>query len=840
MKYFPIILVSTLLFSACHPTQQAGSGDLAVAFDGQARIEVGGPYVGAAFHRSYPVPQRISFFNPLANSMDQSSDYWTRDSSVIFTAGLQIGDGERQDLSRVPTEFDLTPYNVSFTQNVEAAAVDFKYQFCQDNPALVATITVKNTGTSSATYHLDTRLATSLRTCHTFRRIETGWTRYDSANAALITRYPDAEVDDIIVFAINAGATPVAFDSRAKASALESVTIPPSQPEQTAASFLYSAELAPGEELQVVQVIGSCKAAEVDLLVADLRRNYRSDVEKYEAAIRAKAYDEYRFHSGDPVLDHSVHWAKAVLAALNHHLDGEIVPMPCPAEYNFYFTHDALVTDLAAGNFDPARVRRDLTYLIEHADENYNIPHAYYWKDDGFKTEYADSNNWNHFWYIQVAAGYLRHSADRDLLRRCYPYLTRSLEYAMHSREDDGLLYAYYLDGWDIGHNFGPRAFMTIMALKGIRDYIYISTVLGENTGRLAEYEQLATEMEQALADHLWSEEESYLLNFYEDGSVDPHYYAGALLAAHFHLLDREKRQQLIATAGEKLVDPLIGVYTVAPADFHLLGDYLRFKGNEVGPPYVYANGAVWNHCNAWYSLGLMATGRRGVAYDFIRRVMTIDGITHSPNGQPAMYEYRNSNFNDQQVYGQIDKPQFMWAAGWYLYTLYHLYGVEENSWNVALQPYLPEGQGDCDFDLALAGRKVRVRVSGTGQFLQSISCDGQPAASSVCSPQKQLDLVLGRPTQPYLAQAEAVVEACQYDYRQRELTATLKAFSGHKGTVEVVSPLPVSAVLIDGLKPESSPTTTRIDGIDLIEIPVIHSQDLAELKLVFGERKDN
>ena len=43
---------------------------------------------------------------------------------------------------------------------------------------------------------------------------------------------------------------------------------------------------------------------------------------------------------------------------------------------------------------------------------------------------------------------------------------------------------------------------------------------------------------------------------------------------------------------------------------------------------------------------------------------MTLDGIINSPNGQPAMYEYRDSNFNNPKEYGKIDKPQFMWAAG--------------------------------------------------------------------------------------------------------------------------------------------------------------------------------
>ena len=71
-----------------------------------------------------------------------------------------------------------------------------------------------------------------------------------------------------------------------------------------------------------------------------------------------KVFGETKLTSGDSIIDQSVFWAKAILEANAHYLDGEIVPMPCPAEYNFYFTHDVLKTDLAAVNFDTERVTK--------------------------------------------------------------------------------------------------------------------------------------------------------------------------------------------------------------------------------------------------------------------------------------------------------------------------------------------------------------------------------------------------------------------------------------------------------------------------------------------------
>ena len=43
---------------------------IAVAFQGgYGSIEVGGPYAGVESHHSRPLPSRLSFFAPVANSM---------------------------------------------------------------------------------------------------------------------------------------------------------------------------------------------------------------------------------------------------------------------------------------------------------------------------------------------------------------------------------------------------------------------------------------------------------------------------------------------------------------------------------------------------------------------------------------------------------------------------------------------------------------------------------------------------------------------------------------------------------------------------------------------------
>ena len=64
-----------------------------------------------------------------------------------------------------------------------------------------------------------------------------------------------------------------------------------------------------------------------------------------------------------------------------------------------------------------------------------------------------------------------------------------------------------------------------------------------------------------------------------------------------------------------------------------------------------------------------------------------------------------------------------MWAGGWYLYTLYHLYGIDENDWNISFNPFLAEGQKACSFSLCAEGNtSYRLKLSGRGNILDQLN----------------------------------------------------------------------------------------------------------------------
>jgi hypothetical protein len=819
---------------------------LPVNYKGDAQIEVGNQFIGIEMHHSSPALERISLYYPAANSIDQSTDYWRRDTTHVLSLGLKIGDGKREEIGFQPYEFSLTPYSVSFRKSDKDKIVEASYRFASSRPAMVVSYTIMNKTSSSQPFEFDTHLETSVRTSHSFKLKDSAWTEFETEGSAIYTNFDDPQTQNVQIFVANAGEVPVSYYSRGNRRAFEGELwvsggldikeklIPKSNPGSPAAKFLYRKTLAPGEKMTVIQIIGSCRQNEGRAIVSYMLSNYKKEIADFEKNVLDYVTGKGSFKTGDAYFDRSYNWAKAVLSVNRHYIDGTIRPMPCPAEYNFYFSHDVFLTDLAAVNFDLERVKSDLEFTVSLAGRDLIIPHAYYWKDSAYVTEFATPDNWNHFWFIVLSASYLRHSEDTLLLRNLYPYLSKSLSETMKNRKED-IMWAYRPDWWDIGHNYGPRAFMTIMAAKALKDYVYISSRLGENLEDLPELEQQSEKMKEQLNARLWDDSLKYLINYFEDGSEDKHYYIGSLPAADFNLLSPERKTELVRTAEEKLLDKKLGIYTVYPMDFHKLIEYLKFAGNEAGDPFLYINGGIWSQGNAFFALALKAAGRRQDAVDFVRRIMTLDGIMAGPNGQPAMYEYRNGNNKDPLVYGKVDKPQFMWAAGWYIYSLYNLFGIDENEWNVSFNPFLGKGQKTVSFSLNALGKLFNVTLSGKGNYIKSIAYNGRNYPSALIPEDMQegkIAVTLGSPGAPYIERTDARLVSCSY--KGKTLIAELSAFPGHKNETRIISPLKPKSVLLNGKLQDGNYKTENHNGIYEILIPFTHDKGIDKIQVDF------
>lgn len=782
------------------------------------QIEVGGPFVGIEIHKSFPMLNRISFYYPVANSIDISEDYWKRENYRIMSVGLKIGDSPKRLLENEVYEVDQTPYSVSFKKEVFDTEIKISYEFCKNGPAMVVTYEITNKSKNTKDYEIFTRIETTLRTSHSYKLKDNAYTEFDENGSVIRINYDDIETGQAQIFIGNAGLLPSSFTTKAEFDGkvtkldkwwlendrfLPGETIQKETLSKPVAAFTYNKNLQPDESIKIVQIIGSSKISEGNEKSNYLIENYEKEVQDYENYILIESLKKSVITTGNETFDFTARWAKAILATNAHYLNGHIVPMPAQAEYNFYFTHDALLTDLAAVNFDLDRVKNDLRFIISLADKEYIIPHAYYWKDTEYKTEFAGTENWNHFWFALLCARYLRHSGDIEFLNQLYPYIEKSIETALKNKGDDDLMWSFRPDWWDIGNNFGPRAYMTILAIRALREFNFISASINKEVTKLKFYEDLANRMNRKLVDLLWNGELNYLINYFEDGTEDRHIYMGSLLASHFDLLDKDKNLKLIYTAKKNLLDEKLGIYSLYPMDLHELIGYMKFSGNEAGDPYHYANGGIWPHGNAWYALGLINNGFNKEAYEFIKQTMTMNGVINSPNGQPAMYEYRVSDYTNPNIYGKIDKPQFLWAGGWYLYTLYNLFGLRENEWNISFDPYIPDELDSVKLTVTINGKQVPVNICGRGSEISSISFNETLTPSAVLPANlkklKEISIKLGNAVIPYLSSVNAIVNSPSFNMETKTLEFSLKSFEGHQIEFEILSPIEKQYILVNG-----------------------------------------
>lgn len=803
-----------------HSVDKTRSSPIALNFKGEAQVEIGGPFVGVELHKGSFLPTRISFFYPAANSIYLADDYWTRGSSRIMAMGLKFGDGPAKWLTQKPDSFDLTPWSVVYHDRDAEKQMTVRYEFTRDYPAMVMTVVLKNLTNKAQAVEFATRLDTSLKTSHSFITRDRAWTTYDAATGTIYTGFDQPDTLQPKLFVSNVGDAPVAFTADAAdawtpashgtpgfASGAGGKLLTHDQQGHPAAAFVYRKTLPPGGELTVRQLIGSAKQSDANSTVAEARAHYQESVDAYRAHVEGAATDVTTVATGEPSLDRSAKWAQAIMAANYHLLEDTQVPMPASAEYNFYFSHDVLEADMAAVRFDPARVRADLEYIRKMTGEDNIIPHARYWKDDKYRIEYNRSDDWIHFWFMLVSASYLRHTGDTALLEKLYPILQKSMGEILTNMDSDGLISAHRPDWWDFGDNYGPRAFMTLMAARSLREMAFISTRLGKDPSIAGHYEETERKVATGLNAHLWDADKGFLLNRFADGKTDPHYYIGSLLAAPLGLLNETRAEALADTATKELLDPAIGIYVVAPMDFLSLAKYMGFGPEEVGPQGKYLNGGVWPHGNAWYTMALNTVGRQQQSYDFIRRVMTLDGIIRSPGGQPAMYEYRNSRKDMGADYGKSDKPQFLWAASWYLYALYDLYGVRENAWNVAIDPWLPADRDAVTFNMQADGAKQKVvirRAPGeTANTIREIRINGVPVQAAVLPSglkgENSIEVELGAPQQPLLASVKSELVDVVYHKEAGELDVDTRAFAGHENEAVFLSPTPATTVTVDG-----------------------------------------
>lgn len=730
------------------------------------QIEVGGKYAGLAFHAGAALPSRISFYYPVANSISNSTNYWKRYESHLFDMALTIN-GKARTIGYDEHQAEYTPCMFRAAKQYNDCFAKYEYRFGNTLPITSIRIQLTNSEDNPAMFELKLTPETAFNSCHSFNRFQPQSVVSALNGAALIADF--SEIVDLgrsSLFFLNAGDLPHTTEA--------------------GNGFYYAKALQPGESLNILLITGCCRASELGETLQHIRIGWVADVAANEARVEEYIAAQGKITINSPVLSDTVEWSKAIHASLQHYLNGWYLPMPCPAEYNFFFTHDFLVHGLGWGSFDIDYLKNGYKYLLSLNTGDDILSHACYWKDNAYFSEPCPPTDWNNLWLINSVSSYLKHSDDKLTAKQLLPMMQTSMERILLNF-DDGLMNAYFPDWWDFGTNYGARAYISILTYRAIHNFTYIAIKL-DNTELAAKYYPLAEVIRSKLNEQLWDEESRYLLNELSDGSIDRHYYSGSLLAPNFGLLDENRSNQLLDTARSVLLDDNCGVHNVVPADFVGLEEKYGFHNVEQGENGYYINGGVWTQCNAWYALSLITLNRVEEACMILKNHLSLDGIKHSHNGQPSFYEARITAKDEN--YGKIDKPTFLWHGGWYMLTLYHLLGIRETPWHIELHPVTAAELINSTSVIKNNGSDCSISFSGTGNYFREILFDDKRCYSTLLPAEvSSIRLLRGAPQYPYLSEACCIVTSTLWSPATNDLIISLKLAAGQTGVVQVVTP---------------------------------------------------
>ena len=215
---------------------------------------------------------------------------------------------------------------------------------------------------------------------------------------------------------------------------------------------------------------------------------------------------------------------------------------------------------------------------------------------------------------------------------------------------------------------------------------------------------------------------------------------------------------------------------------------------------------------------------------------MTVDGAAQSPNGQPAMYEYRYADTSSTE-FGRIDKPSFLWAGRLYLYTLYLLFGVSENEWNLSLAGPVLDTFESVHYSLTFRNRK-EVVTRAKGQRLRSLDFDGTSIPSFVLPTSvRQADHVkieFGNPEIPYVQGVTAILHSVRFEKETKSLYPELASSSGHEVNAHVITRAKPTKVIVDGNPITDYRSQAQLDGSLRLEIKLTGSDSQQELEIFF------
>jgi len=157
------------------------------------------------------------------------------------------------------------------------------------------------------------------------------------------------------------------------------------------------------------------------------------------------------------------------------------------------------------------------------------------------------------------------------------------------------------------------------------------------------------------------------------------------------------------------------------------------------------------------------------------------------------------------------------------MYSLYNLFAIKENNWNLELDPWLPDNLKTISFNLNINGSKTLITINGHGEFISSIKIDSKEMNSAIVPSglknTKRVEIVLGTPQDPYLKEINSELKSIKYDR-----TKKIYSFTTDRKNISavIISPLKPVSLNINGISRNDLLSTTKKGSVFIISITPI------------------
>ncbi|HVM58617.1 MAG TPA: hypothetical protein VMT74_14240 [Gaiellaceae bacterium] len=525
-------------------------------------------------------------------------------------------------------------------------------------------------------------------------------------------------------------------------------------------SLCHELELAPGEETEIVYVLGIADDADevaravaayrdpaaVDAAFAELRAGWDAYLSRFVVATPDPAFDAMVDVWNQVQCRTTLHWsrfASGYETGLGRGMG----------------TRDSAQDTLGTMHAAPERARETLTRLWRLQFLDGHVWHQFFpltgEGSPGLAAERPEWPQWfcdDHLWLVIAVCAYLRETGDLAYLDERVPYedgadetvwehMLRAVEFTRAHRGPHGLPRTGFAD-WDdtlnLDHGSG-KAESVWCAMQYCRALLDLAELADElaRAGASERFRALARETTAAVEEHCWdgawyarafdddgrpvgvASEERHRINMNPQtwcviGETAPRGRAEQAL--------RSMEEQLGTELGIALLDP--------PYD----GGDERVGGTSTYPPGAKENGGIFCHANAWAVVAAAMLGRGDRAYDWYRRILP---LLRADSDRYLVEPYVYCQNVCGPAHPQFGLGRNAWLTGtaaWtYVAATQWILGIRPTYRGLRIAPALPSGWDGFTARRLFRGvlHEIAVERAGPGNAV-SLEVDGVPVDGDV------------------------------------------------------------------------------------------------------------